>query len=110
VADAVQPKIEELAKELGLDTASTTVISVRGEDVATLGPESATWRIRLIVRHAFDKARENFQAHVGVAKDSRTGFSGFAMTGTASHDADGFTIRPKSWTGLYNAEPAKDWR
>ena len=40
VADAVQPKIEELAKELGLDTASTTVISVRGEDVATLGPES----------------------------------------------------------------------
>jgi hypothetical protein len=110
VVEAVRSKIIEMACDLCLATDFRILISVRGEDEAAFGPDTATWTIRLIVRHTFEDSRKNFQAHVWVAKDARTGFSGFNMSGVARITLEGVTIQQKGWTANYNTEPAKTWR
>ena len=110
IADAVRPKIIEMARDLNVSTDFRLLIAVRGDDVSEFGSDTATWSIRLMVRHTSEVSRKNFQAHAWILKDSRTGFSGFKMSGVARIRSGGFTIQQKGWTGLYNTEPAKTWR
>jgi len=63
IADAVRPKIIEMARDLNVSTDFRLLIAVQGEDVAEFGPDTATWSIRLIVRHTSEVSRKNFQAH-----------------------------------------------
>ena len=110
IADAVRPKIIEMARDLNVSTDFRLLIAVRGDDVSEFGSDTATWSIRLMVRHTSEVSRKNFQAHAWILKDSRTGFSGFKMSGVARITSGGVTIQQKGWTGLYNTEPAKTWR
>ena len=110
IAEAVRQKIAEVSSDLNVNTDFRLLIAVQGEDVAEFGPETATWSIRLMVRHTSEDSRKNFQAHAWILKDTRTGFSGFKMSGVARIAPEGATIQQKGWTGLYNTEPAKTWR